>query len=237
VLNPFSKTPIPDPDFTGPGYSDYDGGQTGQPFYKEAPRGLVGLAGESRVGDSNSPMYHVQLNSGPQNLVYQNEGTTFIAQTGNVPEGTRPAKNDKRPSFFPGTPCELQEPPNLHAAGGPADKTYLADRSPVPIPPLPLPQKNAGITGFGPQKPSSPTAAQPQAPRLQSRERHDQIVVNEIKSYLKLQAEGARIPSPLSYEPKLYIKVLDDFGYTIDSDGPDAGTIVKKQGGAKRSVR
>src|SRR5256714_13876940 len=62
VLNPFSTTPVPDPDFKNK--SGFDGGQDGQPFKYESPRGLVGLAGESRTGDSNSPMFHVQLGSG-----------------------------------------------------------------------------------------------------------------------------------------------------------------------------
>ena len=39
VLLPFSKEPIPDPDFPA---------NTNQPFYKQTTRAFVGLAGESR---------------------------------------------------------------------------------------------------------------------------------------------------------------------------------------------
>src|SRR5256714_3679277 len=139
VLNPFSVTPVPDPDFRNkPGY---DGGQDGQPFQREAPRGLVGLAGESRTGDSNSPFFHVQLGSGPQNVIYQNEGDIFVSPTGNPTEGVRPIKPNHRPVFRPGTPCETQQPPDLNAAGGSPDKTVLSNGVPVPInapiPPLP----------------------------------------------------------------------------------------------------
>src|SRR2546429_1140991 len=111
VLNPFSTTPVPDPDFKNK--TGFDGGQDGQPFKYESPRGLVGLAGESRTGDSNSPMFHVQLGSGPQNAIIRNENESFVAQTGNPPEATRPIKPNSRPVFRPGTPCELQQPPDL----------------------------------------------------------------------------------------------------------------------------
>src|SRR5439155_1607240 len=50
VLLPFAKEPIPDPDF--PSVSN-------QPWYKESARSFVGLAGESRTHDANSPFFRV----------------------------------------------------------------------------------------------------------------------------------------------------------------------------------
>ena len=41
------KTPIPDPDF------DW---HTGEPWFEESPRAFVGLSGESRIADANSPI-------------------------------------------------------------------------------------------------------------------------------------------------------------------------------------
>jgi hypothetical protein len=104
----------------------------------------------------------------------------------------------------------------------------------VPIPPLPLPRKNAGLTGFGPRNPNAGKPAAPQT--LNTSDEQQKFVVNEIKSYLKLQTGGARIPSPLSYKQELYYKVLDDLGYEVQRDG----TIVRKSGASKspkRSVR
>ena len=100
VLVPFAKTPVPDPDFPA-----YDGAN-GQPFFKEAPRGLVGLSGESRISDANTPFFHVQFGSGPANALIVNEGQTFVSQVPAAPEGVRPIKPNVRPSFRPGTPCE-----------------------------------------------------------------------------------------------------------------------------------
>jgi ABC-type transporter Mla subunit MlaD len=200
VLNPFSTTPVPDPDFAGkPGY---DGGQNNQPFKKEAPRGLVGLSGESRTGDANSPMFHVQLGSGPQNVVYTNEGQTFVFQGALTPEGTRPSKPDHRPVFRPGTPCELQEVPDLHAPGGPADKTYLTDRTPVPIPPLPLP-KNASKS------------------KIQSiKQSHDlTFEVNLFTDYLKRTNRGLATPDPMQFSPDDYRKALKAIGLELTNQG------------------
>jgi hypothetical protein len=209
VLNPFSKTPIDDPDFANkPGY---DGGQTGQPFYKEAPRGLVGLAGESRTGDSNSPMFHVQLGSGPQNVILRSEGTPFVSQTSTATEGVRPVKPNKRPDFRPGTPCETQEPPDLHAAGGSPDETVTAGGTPVPVPPLPFPKSKS--------TPLSPK---------------DQRLVEELKSFIARTNAGLKTPNPLLYKPKMYRKLLAKQGLMLSAKG----RIIAKPGAKPdRSVR
>jgi phospholipid/cholesterol/gamma-HCH transport system substrate-binding protein len=201
VLNPFSTTPIDDPDFKNK--ANYDGGQSGQPFKKEAPRGLVGLAGESRTGDSNTPLFHIQLGTGPQNVLLTTDGVPFVSQTGNPTEGVRPVKPNRQPRFRPGTPCELQQPPDLHAAGGSPDQTVTETGLPVPIPPLPLPK-------------SQPTKFKPQDLRL----------IESLKSYLAAQASGRNIPDPMLYKPKDYKKLLAKQGLTL----APSGKIVAKPG-------
>jgi virulence factor Mce-like protein len=111
VLLPFSKSPIPDPDFP---VAD------GEPFFEEAPRALVGLAGESRIHDANSPLIRVLVGGGASTLGITNEsGQRIFGQLDLPVEGTRPVKPARRPVFRPGTPCETQEPPDVAAVGGP----------------------------------------------------------------------------------------------------------------------
>ena len=111
VLLPFSKTPIPDPDFPA---------ASGEPFYEESPRALVGLAGESRMHDANSPFFRVLAGGGGTTATVQNEaGETLFSQLDLPIEGVRPIKPAKRPVFRPNVPCETQEPPDLNAARGP----------------------------------------------------------------------------------------------------------------------
>ena len=217
VLVPFSNTPIVDPDFRNkPGY---DGGQSGQPFKKEAPRGLVGLSGESRTGDSNSPMFHVQLGSGPQNVIIRNEGTPFISQQGFVAEATRPLKPSyERPKFFPGTPCELQQPPDLHAAKGGPDQTLT--NTGVVIPPL----KKSAAASKSKAAPATSRdawakAAAPTDPKT--------FAINLLKSYFRRQNAGLATPDPMNFGPKDYLGVLARIGLTLDK----SGNIVARPGG------
>jgi virulence factor Mce-like protein len=110
VLLPFAQTPIPDPDFPD---------NTGQPFYKQSSRGLVGLSGESRISDAVSPMFHFNFGSGPYTLIQPGEtGEKYVGTTAFPPIGVRPARPDRRPDARPDVPCETQEPPNLNAPGG-----------------------------------------------------------------------------------------------------------------------
>lgn len=118
VLLPFAKAPIPDPDFPK---------NSGQPWYKQAPRALVALSGESRIADANSPMFRVQGGGGPQTIVNTGEtGEQILGQALFPIEGVRPMKPSKRPVFRPGVPCETQEPPNLNALSGPGDTSVVA---------------------------------------------------------------------------------------------------------------
>jgi hypothetical protein len=126
VLLPFATTPIPDPDF------DW---HTGEPWYEESGRAFVGLAGESRIADANSPMFRVLGGGGPTTIVSTPktmEGPIY-GQTLVPLDGVRPVAPTRRPVFRPDVPCETQEPPDLHAAGGPADQQVRAqaDRPPT----------------------------------------------------------------------------------------------------------
>ena len=129
VLLPFSKTPIPDPDFPA---------SSGEPFYEESPRAFVGLAGESRMHDANSPLFRVLAGGGGSTLSVQSDetGQQLYSQTDLPIEGVRPIRPNKRPVFRPNIPCETQEPPDLNAASGPGGDTV------VPTPSL-LPKFNA----------------------------------------------------------------------------------------------
>jgi hypothetical protein len=125
VLLPFSKTPIPDPDFEW---------HTNEPWFEESPRAFVGLSGESRIADANSPMFRVLAGGGPSTVVSTPktmEGPVY-GQTLVPLDGVRPVAPEKRPGFRPDLPCELQEVPDLNAPGGPADQSVEA-RADTPL--------------------------------------------------------------------------------------------------------
>jgi virulence factor Mce-like protein len=193
VLVPAARTPINDPDFASK-YPD----ASGQPFYKQAPRGLVGLSGESRVIDAVGPQFHVQFSTGPANVVIQNEGQSLFAGTSNPPEGVRPIRPDKRPVFRPGTPCETQEPPDMNAPGGPPDQTVLANGTEV-------------IDGIIPGLPKSaqgkPTAEQ-------------ELKAGWVREFLRAQAQGRKgIPSPFNIPIKAYRRQLKEAGLASTPKG------------------
>jgi virulence factor Mce-like protein len=124
VLLPFSTEPIPDPDFPEAG---------GEPWFEQSGRVFVGLAGESRVTDANSPMARVHAGGGPTTIVGTGEaGDQYIAQLDLPLQGVRPVSPTVRPSFRPDVPCETQEPPDLNALRGPGDPVY--ETNPVPTP-------------------------------------------------------------------------------------------------------
>jgi virulence factor Mce-like protein len=122
VLVPFSYTGIPDPDF--PNHS-------GEPYYKEAPRTLVGLSGESRLADANSPFFRVPATGGPTTIAYPGTAgeETVYSQTLLPIETVRPMTPTKRPVFRPNEPCENQEVPDLNAVGGPGDQRVQPNAS------------------------------------------------------------------------------------------------------------
>ena len=132
VLLPFSKAPIPDPDFPA---------NTNQPFYKQGARGFVGLAGESRLTDAE----HADVPRADQrrriNTItnFNDQGQGVFAQAATPPEGVRPLRPNARPVFRPDIPCETQQPPDLNAAGGRPDRAVTQTMPGGLLPPLPLP--------------------------------------------------------------------------------------------------
>jgi virulence factor Mce-like protein len=123
VLAPLATKPIPDPKFNVPNSN----------FLHDSSHGFVGLAGESRINDANTPMFHVQQGAGPFSVVQTNADLGKTVSFGGLdfkPEGTMPAKPDHRPVFRPGLPCEKQEVADLEAPVGPAET--LADPNPQP---------------------------------------------------------------------------------------------------------
>ena len=115
MLLPFAKEPIPDPSFP---WADK------QPFFKESSRALVGLSGESRLADANSPYFRVLAGGGATTLVQTGESGQKLFSNALLPlDGVRPAKPPKRPVFRPGVPCETQEPPDLNSTTGVGETT------------------------------------------------------------------------------------------------------------------
>jgi virulence factor Mce-like protein len=182
VLLPWVQKGVPNPE---------EPQLNGQPFYKTAAHGLVGLSGESRLTDANSPMFHIQGGSGPASVVYTHEGTNFIAQFPGPPEGIRPIKTNSRPNFRPGEPCEQQQVPDLNAAAGPADPHSVAPGNGL-LPPLP---QNAGLAAAGDAQ------------------------VNMIKDYLTRTAAGQPGVDPLAYSQPIYLKKMAKLGLKVLPDG------------------
>lgn len=125
VLVPFANKPIPDPVFNIPNAT----------FLTNSNHGFVALAGESRVNDANTPMFHVQQGGGPFSVVQTNANLGKTVSFGGLnfkPEGTMPAKPDPeaRPKFRPGIPCEKQQVADLNAPRGAAET--LANPNPQP---------------------------------------------------------------------------------------------------------
>ena len=108
VLLPFAKEPIPDPSF--PWHNN-------QPFFKESSRALVGLSGESRLADANSPYFRVLAGGGATTLAQTGESGQQLFSTALLPlDGVRPAK----PAQAAGVPARraVRDPgaarPELH---------------------------------------------------------------------------------------------------------------------------
>jgi phospholipid/cholesterol/gamma-HCH transport system substrate-binding protein len=99
VLTPFSRSPIP----------SAEPGNSGHEVRRQVFRGLVGLAGESRNNDANTPYFHIQTVK-PSNLAAANGGRL---------EPLSPPNPNVPPVHRPDVPCETQEPPNLDAPDGP----------------------------------------------------------------------------------------------------------------------
>ena len=97
VLVPFAESAIP----------SVEAGNSGQAVRNQIMRSFVGLAGESRNNDANTPLFHVQGVS-PLNL-----------SAGRI-EPAAPHEPNTPPVHRPDVACETQAPPNLNAPGGSA---------------------------------------------------------------------------------------------------------------------
>jgi phospholipid/cholesterol/gamma-HCH transport system substrate-binding protein len=97
VLVPFAEADIP----------SIEEGNSGHSVRAQINRSFVGLAGESRVNDANTPVFHIQ-GVNPLSLA-----------TGRLEPAPPPDANTP-PPHRPDVACETQEPPNLHAPGGDA---------------------------------------------------------------------------------------------------------------------
>jgi len=97
VLVPWAESPIP----------SIEAGNSDQAVRAQLMRSFVGLAGESRVTDANTPVFHIQ-------------GVSPLNLTAGRIEPAAPANPNMPPEHRPDVPCETQEPPNLAAPGGSA---------------------------------------------------------------------------------------------------------------------
>jgi virulence factor Mce-like protein len=97
VLVPFAESEIP----------SIEEGNSGHTVREQINRSFVGLAGESRVNDANTPVFHIQ------------GVNPFKLAAGEI-EPAAPPNANMPPPHRPDVPCETQEPPNLSAPGGPA---------------------------------------------------------------------------------------------------------------------
>ncbi len=96
VLRPFAESPIPDPDY--PYHSGFS-------FSRESPRAFVGLSGESRLTDANSPYFRTQAGAGATTSVSRGEnGEELFSQLDFPLQGVRPARPNTAPKFRPGHP-------------------------------------------------------------------------------------------------------------------------------------
>ena len=196
VLLPFAKTPIPDPDFPA---------NSNQPFYKQGPRGFVGLAGESRLFDANSPLFHIQFGTGPTTVVYGDRGESFFAQAPEAPAGIRPIRPNSRPVFRPDIPCETQEPPDMNAPGG------RPDRAITPGPGSLIPGVVCDIIG-GELIPCPGTSGA-------LLRRKSQVQVNQITDFFKRKKAGKPAVDPLNTTKDNYLKQLDKLGLETTREG------------------
>jgi ABC-type transporter Mla subunit MlaD len=197
VLVPFSNTPIPDPDFPQ---------NTGQLWYKQAARGLVALAGESRLTDANTPFFHVQLNAGASTIVNTNDqGQGVFATAAAAPEAVRPLRPTARPMFRPDIPCETQQPPDLNAPGGAPDKSVTQTIPGGLLPPLPGNAVNAKIAAAG------------------------QVQMNELADWMARKRAGKPAVDPLATTHDNYVLQMRKIGLRV----LPTGKVVAQPKGAK----
>ncbi len=97
VLVPFVEDEIP----------SIEEGNSGHQVREQINRSFVGLSGESRNHDANTPVFHIQ-------------GVAPLKLSAGRIEPAPPPDPTVPPPHRPDVPCETQEPPNLAAPGGSA---------------------------------------------------------------------------------------------------------------------
>ena len=107
VLVPFFESPIP----------SIETGNSGQSVRAQVMRSFVGLSGESRINDANTPVFHIQGVS-PTNL------------TAGRLEPAPPPSPNVPPAHRPDVPCETQEAPNLASPSGLASNPAVTSVTP-----------------------------------------------------------------------------------------------------------
>jgi phospholipid/cholesterol/gamma-HCH transport system substrate-binding protein len=107
VLVPFVESPIP----------SIESGNSGQLVREQIMRSFVGLSGESREFDANTPVFHIQGVS-PKNL------------TAGRLEPAPPPSPNVPPAHRPDVPCETQEAPNLASPSGLASNPAVTSVTP-----------------------------------------------------------------------------------------------------------
>ena len=161
----------------------------GQPFYKQGPRGFVGLAGESRLFDANSPLFHIQFGTGPTTVVYGDRGENFFAQAPEPPAGIRPIRPNDRPKFRPDVPCETQEPPDLNAPGG------RPSRSITPGPGIADPRRHLRRH----RRRADPVPGHREAAQSTTRARSSST---QVMDYFKRKQAGKPTPRPAQHDAR-----------------------------------
>jgi hypothetical protein len=187
VLLPFAKAPIPDPDFPQ---------NSGQPFYKQGARGFVGLAGESRLTDGNTPMFHANLNGGATTILNTNDrGQGVFGTAAAPPQGVRPLRPNARPKFRPDIPCETQQPPDMNAPGGKPDRFVTQTIPGGLLPPLPGVPFNAKIAAAG------------------------QAQMNELTDWIARKRAGKPAVDPLATTHENYVLQMRKLGLGVTKQG------------------
>ncbi|MEA2450590.1 MAG: phospholipid/cholesterol/gamma-HCH transport system substrate-binding protein [Thermoleophilaceae bacterium] len=227
VILPYAHTPIPDPDFPQ---------NSGQLFYQQAARGLVGLAGESRLTDADTPMFHAQIGGGPATVLNVNDrGQSVFATAPASPEGVRPARPNSRPVFRPNIPCETQQSPDLNAPGGGPDRSVTQTIPGGLLPPLPggggFPKGSAtsNLKAFGGLKGLSLKGLS----FNQAIAELGKIQMNELLDWRARGRAGQPRVDPLATTQANYIKQMKKLGLGVDKQGK-AFALPKKKATTKQ---
>jgi phospholipid/cholesterol/gamma-HCH transport system substrate-binding protein len=109
VLVPFAESPIP----------SIEPGNSGHLVREQIQRSFVGLNGESRTYDANTPLFHIQ-------------GVAPMKLTAGKVEPAPPPDPTVPPQHRPDVACETQQAPNLSAPAGSALDPQYTQLGPTP---------------------------------------------------------------------------------------------------------